>query len=111
MATKVKSRPAVKKNKARPIAVKAKSKPATASVEPEPLPEAWAIPPATQEECLERIHALGQRVVGYMKYIAKIDEVRGTSSEAKQKAVTAFYDRLLFLEKELGRIQEELQLG
>jgi hypothetical protein len=116
MATKVKSRPAANKVKSRqakshPVPVKTKARPATPVTEPDPLPESWHSPPLTKVECLERIHLLGQRVVGYIKFMNGIDNVRGTSQEARQKALSTFYERLLFLEKELGRIQEDLQLG
>ena len=35
----------------------------------------------------------------------------GTSAEAKERAVTAFYERLLVVERQLGRIQDDLRLG
>jgi hypothetical protein len=37
--------------------------------------------------------------------------MHGTSAEAKERAVAAFYERIVVLEGQLGRIQENLQLG
>ncbi|HXG10813.1 MAG TPA: hypothetical protein VNK04_13730 [Gemmataceae bacterium] len=116
MAAKVKSRPVSHKTKSqqaksKPAATKTKAKAAAAIIEPEPLPETWHVPPMTKEECLERIQLLGVRVGNYIRFMNGIDNVKGTSEEARQRALTAFYDRLLLLERELGRIQEDLQLG
>lgn len=122
MATKVKSRPSPSpsknhaKSKPKPVvsktvAAKVKPKPSASGTEPEPLPDTWIAAPVSCEECLQRIQTLSHRVDGYVRFMKKIDDVRGTSAEAKQKALIAFYERLLFMERELGRIQEELQLG
>jgi hypothetical protein len=43
--------------------------------------------------------------------MCKVGNVNGTSAEAKDKAVTTFYDRMAALERQLGRIQEDLQIG
>jgi hypothetical protein len=112
MATKVKvkPRPSAVKAKPRTVTVKVKSKPA-ASGEVEPLPEAWNVPPANMGECLERIRALGHRVDNYVRFMKGIDGVKGTSAESRSRALTAFYERMLMFDRELGRVQEELQLG
>src|SRR5262245_43924881 len=117
MAAKVKAKPKPKpksylsRTKPRPLNAKVKSKPAANSVEPEPLPEAWQVPPATKEECIDRIRILGHRVESYVRFMKAIEHVLGTSAESRQKALTAFYERMLFFDRELGRIQEDLQLG
>lgn len=91
------------------MATKTKAKPAAAE---------WGSPadllltPAfTTEERLERLHMLGQRIDGYIQFMSKIGGLNGTSQEAKDRAVTLFYDRLLVLERSLSRIQEEVRLG
>jgi hypothetical protein len=71
----------------------------------------WLTPPWTNEERLQRIEALRQRINGYVEYISRVANLSGTSAEAKDKAVAAFYERMLILERLLGRIQEELHLG
>jgi hypothetical protein len=71
----------------------------------------WYTSPCSTEECLQRIQALNARISGYVEYIVKVDNLTGTSAEAKDKAVASFYDRMVALERLLGRIQEELQLG
>jgi hypothetical protein len=63
------------------------------------------------EESLERIEVMGQRIKGYVQFMLRIEKVAGTSAEAKEKSVAAFYDRMVVLERHLARIQEELQLG
>lgn len=67
--------------------------------------------PLTMEECLQQITALVGKIDGYAQYINQIATLPGTSTETKEKAVFAFHERLLFLERHLARIQEDLQLG
>lgn len=80
---------------------------------PAPMPQSppWQTPPWTREESLQRIQSLGQRVSTYVEFMCAIGGLGGTSAEAKDKAIAAFYEQLTFLEGELGRIKEELQLG
>src|SRR5438270_826406 len=91
--------------------VKVKSRPAASPIAEESQPEAWKTAPLTTEERLQRIQARGKRVEGYVQYMCKVGSMASTSTEAKDRAVAAFYDRFIFLERELNRIQEELQLG
>jgi hypothetical protein len=75
------------------------------------LPAAtWLSPCCTLEERLQRIEALGQRITGYIRFIREVGSLTSASAEAKQRAVTAFHDRLVAAENQLGRIQEELRL-
>ena len=67
--------------------------------------------PWTTEERLQRIAVMGQRIDSYIEFMTQIGKLSGTLTEAKDKAVAAFYDRMVVLERQLGRIQEELQLG
>ncbi|MCI0462700.1 MAG: hypothetical protein L0Z62_37605 [Gemmataceae bacterium] len=71
----------------------------------------WQTPPWTTSERLQRIEVMGQRIHGYIQFIGTVGNLNGTSAEAKEKAVAAFYDRIVVLERQLGRIQEDLQLG
>jgi hypothetical protein len=52
-----------------------------------------------------------ERVNGYVQFISRIDSLQGSSAEAKERAITAFHTRLAALERQLGRICEDLQLG
>jgi hypothetical protein len=52
-----------------------------------------------------------ERVNGYVQYLSQISSLRGTSAEAKEKAVAEFHDRMTILERQLGRIDEALRLG
>ena len=71
----------------------------------------WLTPPWTMEEHLERIEALGQRINACIRFICQVGSLDGTSAEAKAKAVTAFYNRMVAVESQLSRIQEDLRLG
>ena len=86
------------------------SGPATPVAEAMPV-STWPTPPWTLEERLQRIEAMGQRINGYIRFICQIGSLTGTSTEAKERAVAAFYDRLAAVEGQLQRIQEDLRLG
>lgn len=76
-----------------------------------PPPGPWYTPPLNAEESLQRIQALGQRINGHISYLEKVGTLNGISAETKDRAVAAFYERLLVLERQLARIQEDLELG
>jgi hypothetical protein len=67
--------------------------------------------PCTTEERLQRIEAMRRRINGYVEYMCQNSSLNGTSMEAKEKAVATFYERMVILERQLGRIHDELQLG
>jgi hypothetical protein len=92
------------------MAAKAKSRPPSTFPDLEPLTDLLRTPPTTTEERVIHIRALGQRIKGYIQFMTAVSRMNGSSAEAKQKAVAAFYERLAALEQELGRIQEQLQL-
>jgi hypothetical protein len=68
-------------------------------------------PPWTMEERLRRIEAMSLRINGFIQFMCQVAKLSGTSAEAKERAVTAFYEQMVVVESQLGRIQEELQLG
>ncbi len=68
----------------------------------------WPEPPATTEELLRHIEALGQRVSGHVAFMCAVDTLAGTSDEAKEKAVAVFHERLAGLERELSRVRNNL---
>jgi len=76
-----------------------------------PPPGPWQVPPSTTEERLERIEAMGKRINGKVQFMCQVGTLNGTSAEAKEKAVIAFYEWMTVLERQLGRIQDELQCG
>jgi len=67
--------------------------------------------PATAGDRLLQIEAMGQRINGYVQFMCQVGGLNGTSDEAKEQAIAAFHERMVVLEGELARIQEELQLG
>jgi hypothetical protein len=86
-------------------------RPAAPRAEEDPLAGFGATPPWTTEERLQHIQAMIKRINGYAEYISQVANLSGTSAEAKDKAVAAFYERMVILERQLRRIQEELHLG
>lgn len=70
----------------------------------------WTTPAWTLEERLQRIEVMGQRLNGYIQFIGQVASMTGTSGEAKERAVKAFYERMLAVDGQLGRIQENLKL-
>ena len=104
-ATKTKSR-----SPAAPAA-SVKARPAAVFSERESLAELLLIPPSSLDDYLVRIRALGERVRGCVQFMCGVEKMNGTCAEAKQRSVALFYDRLVILDRELCRIQEELQLG
>jgi len=68
-------------------------------------------PPASAEEYLLHIGLLGQRIEGHVTFMCGVERLNGTSSEAKNKALSQFYQRLVAMELELNRVREELELG
>ncbi len=124
MATKTKPRPARAAAKVTSAPAKkaasslVKVTPATAKAPPptskSPLPataELPRTPPATTDEFLTHICALGKRVEGHVAFMCAVERLSGTSSEAKSKALSQFYQRLTVMEVELNRVREELELG
>jgi len=77
----------------------------------EPGAGPWLTPPTSEEERLQRIEAMGLKITKYVQFIRKVHGLCGTSVESRDRAVVAFYERMVVLERQLGRIQEELQLG
>ena len=93
-----------------PTPTKPKSRPPSTFPDLEPLTELLRTPPTTTEERLTHIRALGHKVDTYVRFMCSVNRMSGSSAEVKEKAVAIFYERLLFMEQELGRIQEKLQL-
>jgi hypothetical protein len=76
-----------------------------------PITDSLSTFPLSPGDPLARIRMLGQRIDGYIQFMCDVGRLNGSSAEAKNKAVTVFCERLAAMEQELGRIQEELQLG
>ena len=73
-------------------------------------PGPWLTQPWTLAERLHRIEVMGHKIDGYVQFMCQVANFDGASAEAKENAVTAFYDRMVIVEKQLGRIQENLRL-
>lgn len=68
------------------------------------------IPRSTLAEHVHRIGILGERIGAYLRFMSEIEEHAGLSDETKTRAAIAFYEKLIVVEQELGRIHEQYQL-
>lgn len=66
--------------------------------------------PLTMEERLHRIDAMRKRIDDYIHFMCQIAGMSGTSSEVKERAVTVFYEQMVVVERQLGRIHDEFRL-
>ena len=64
----------------------------------------------TLDERLHRIEALHKRIDGYIRFMCEIVALAGTSGEVKERAVAVFYNEMVAVEKQLGRIHDEFRL-
>jgi len=87
------------------MTAKAKSPPSHFP-ELEPLVDLLRTPPSTTQDRILHIRALGQRLEGYIQFMCSVRSLSNSSTEAKEIAVAAFHERLVLLERELGRIQK-----
>jgi hypothetical protein len=71
----------------------------------------WFKNPITMEDHLARIEALSERILGHVRFIASVNQLAGTSGEAKHKAVGSFYTCLATMERALSRIGNDIRLG
>jgi hypothetical protein len=82
-------------------------------------PASTAVPPASDplpgepapDERLVRITALWQQSNDYVQFICAAGRLNGTSVELKEKALDALCARLVIIERQLSRIQDDLRLG
>ena len=58
----------------------------------------------------QRIEALGLRIAEHVQFMYAPSNSGGTSAEVREKALAAFYERLVVVERQLGHIRESLQL-
>jgi hypothetical protein len=75
------------------------------------LPRPMALTtPWTTEERLQRVEAMGQRIHGYIEFMCQVGKQKTTSGEAQEKAVIAFYEQMVVVERQLRRIHDDFQL-
>lgn len=68
-------------------------------------------PPSTMDGRLRSIEALKVKIVAHADYMGQVGSLGGSSTEAKENAVTTFHERMIACERQLARIREELRLG
>jgi hypothetical protein len=64
----------------------------------------------THDERLQRIEAMGERISGYIRFMCAAGTLTNASTEVKERAVAAFHERMLVVEKQLARIYEQFRL-
>jgi hypothetical protein len=114
MPTKVKPRPATRvkaKRNGRTVVAATTARTAKPTSLETPPDLGLNNQPWTTEERLEHIKALGERIQAYVHFMGKVSGMPGTSAESRDRAVEVFYDRLVIAERQLGRVQEDLELG
>ena len=84
---------------------------AAAINEKETFQEMLLTQPNSMDDYLVRIRTLGDRIRGYVQFMGGIEHMNGSCLETKRRSMCLFYDRLVLLDRELNRIQEELQLA
>ena len=67
--------------------------------------------PFTTDEAIQNIESMRERINGYIQFMSQVGSLKGTSAEAKEKAVAAFHERMIVLERQLGRIHDDLREG
>lgn len=115
------SRSRSKANSARPsqkaVAPKAKAKapPANAAVGAGPVsvptPEAAFAQCVSSRDHLACIRTLARKIQEHTRAIGALKDLAGTSEEGREKAIIAFHQRLLALERALGQVLEDIRLG
>ncbi len=63
--------------------------------------------PSTAQEQRPRIEALGNRIAEYVRLFCEPVDLQGTSAEARERAVAAFYEEIVSAELRLARIYNE----
>lgn len=76
----------------------------------EPVADLLRTPPATTEDRVRHIRALGQRIATYVRFMSAAARASHSSAEERHRAVAVFYERLRVMEQELARLHEEYRL-
>ena len=73
-------------------------------------PAGWQAAPADTQERLRRIELMAQWISGYAEFMCQGATQNAASPSVTDKAVAAFYEEMLTLERSLARIQEAFRL-
>jgi hypothetical protein len=84
---------------------------ARAKLPPISLPAPLGRLPFNTDEAIQNIESMRERINGYIQFMSQVGSLKGTSAEAKEKAVAAFHERMIVLERQLGRIHDDLREG
>jgi hypothetical protein len=75
-----------------------------------PAAEFKPAPVWTVEERAQRIEAIGQRINGYVQYMCRVASLDNISGEAKERALTVFYEKMVAVEKQLSHVHDQVRL-
>jgi hypothetical protein len=75
------------------------------------LPGPLGSRPSTTEERLLDLERMRVQINENISFICQIGALRGSSTEAKDKAVANFHEWMSVLERHLARVLDELRLG
>lgn len=67
-------------------------------------------PPSNTQERIKRMEILTERINGYIRYMCKEAGQNASSPESVERAVAAFYEELVVLERHLGKIHDNFKL-
>lgn len=76
-----------------------------------PTPEAAFAQCVTSRDHLSCIRTLARKVQEHVRAVTTLKSLPGTSEEGREKAIIAFHQRVLTLERVLGQVLEDLRLG
>jgi hypothetical protein len=56
------------------------------------------------------MEALGQRIADHIFFMCGPNTLNGSSAEAKERALEAFYQQMIVVERDLDRARQQFQL-
>ncbi len=59
---------------------------------------------------MQRIESMGKRVQTYIQFMCQATSQSGASGESRERAVAAFYERMVVVETQLARLYDEFRL-
>jgi hypothetical protein len=69
-----------------------------------------ALQPVTVDERRADIDRISLRITDIVRFMCDMKDLPGTSTEVRDKALTAFHERMVAAEKQLAHIQDRLRL-
>jgi hypothetical protein len=77
---------------------------------PKSTPTTAASIPKQLADQVREIERIGERISAIVRFMCDIQKLPGTSEESRDRALTAFHEPLIMVEKQLVHIQEKFRL-